>query len=350
MFEHHDESSEIKDDDEILESWCQKVLDENIELISSLRISRALEDDESYGKLPKLLGQVMKLSKGKANALRAKEKLAVMIGIDIPEKAWTIQKKQIKSDENSVKTRREKPVKSELSGRSPKILVLHGWGQNGPMLEKTLKKLLRKVTDVAILHFMTAPHVIPSKSKVEIEGVQVEIENHSPEKDERAWFLYDNLDHANVPEDFLHRKRVYSGLEITMKCIQKEWNEYGPFDGLLGFSQGTVMAHILSLFEPRPDSYPWLESLKFGIFVAGFPSRMDLDANCKNRLDMPSLHISGENDKHVPPKYQEELKNCFEKPEWYTHKKGHIIPQMAPDIETIITFLQKQRILIDINP
>ena len=77
---------------------------------------------------------------------------------------------------------------------------------------------------------------------------------------------------------------------------------------------------------------------------------MDLDANCKNCLDMPSLHISGENDKHVPPKYQEELKNCFEEPEWYTHKKGHIIPQMAPDIETIITFLQKQRILIDINP
>ena len=116
MFEHHDESSEIKDDDEILESWCQKVLDENIELISSLRISRSLEDDEIYSKLPKLLGQVMKLSKGKANALRAKEKLAVMIGIDIPEKAWAIQKKQIKSDESFSKTRREKPGKSELSG------------------------------------------------------------------------------------------------------------------------------------------------------------------------------------------------------------------------------------------
>lgn len=343
MLKHPDDTS--KNDGEILESWCQKVLDENIELISALRISRNIANDENCCKFPKLLGQVMKLSKGKANAPHVKEKLAEMIGIDIPEKAWAIQKKQIKSDESFSKTRREKPVKSELSGRSPKVLVLHGWRQNGPMLEKTLKKLHRKVTDVAILHFMTAPHVIPSKSKVEIEGVQVEIENHSPEKDERAWFLYDNLDHAYVPEDFLDCKRVYSGLEITMECIQKEWKEYGPFDGLLGFSQGTQMAHILSLFEPCPDSYPWLKSLKFGIFVAGFPSRMDHGVNCKNRLDMPSLHISGENDEIVPPKYQGELKNCFEEPEWYAHKKGHVIPQMAPDIETIITFLQKQRIL-----
>ena len=40
-----------------------------------LPVSNTLEDDEIYCKLPKLLGQVMKLSKGKANALRVKEKL-----------------------------------------------------------------------------------------------------------------------------------------------------------------------------------------------------------------------------------------------------------------------------------
>ena len=28
-------------------------------------------------------------------------------------------------------------------------------------------------------------------------------------------------------------------------------------------------------------------------------------------MDIPSLHISGETDEHVPTKYQEELRNCF---------------------------------------
>lgn len=46
---------------------------------------------------------------------------------------------------------------------------------------------------------------------------------------------------------------------------------------MLGFSQGAVMAHIITSLKKDCDSqkYPWLQSLQFGIFVAGFPSRME---------------------------------------------------------------------------
>ena len=82
------------------------------------------------------------------------------------------------------------------------------------MLENTMKKLIKKfcIGDTARLHFMSGPHKIPCKSKIEIDGSLVEIENHSPEKDERAWFLYEPLDHAKVPEDFLDQTRPYIGI------------------------------------------------------------------------------------------------------------------------------------------
>ena len=65
-------------------------------------------------------------------------------------------------------------------------------------------------------------------------------------------------------------------------------------------------------------------------------------------MDIPSLHISGETDEHVPTKYQEELRNCFSDPEWHFHGKGHIIPQTAPDIEAMSNFLTRQRILNEV--
>ena len=139
------------------------------------------------------------------------------LDIEIPKDAWTVQKKEKpakKSDHEIRKNQRRKPpVASKLSGKCPNILVLHGWGQNGPMLEKTMKKMIKKFTDAdtARLHFMSGPHEIPFKSKIEIDGSFVEIENHSPEKDERAWFLYEPLDYAKVPEDFLDQTRPYIG-------------------------------------------------------------------------------------------------------------------------------------------
>merc|ERR550534_2294337 len=134
-----------------------------------------------------------------------------------------------------------------------------------------------------------------------------------------------------------------------MDFIQQEWLSHGPFDGLVGFSQGTVMAHLLT--ESHKSSvYPWLSSLKFGIFVAGFPSRMhpNLNGQMDEQIDLPSLHISGQEDTHVPPSYQEELSHRFVNPTWYSHHKGHILPQTAETIEAVSAFLQRFRVQ-DVN-
>ena len=150
------------------------------------------------------------------------------LDIEIPKNAWSAQKKEkpAKNSDHEIskKPRRKPPPPAvpKLPGKCPNILVLHGWSQNGPMLEKTLKKMIKKFTDAdtACLHFMSGPHEIPCKSKIEIDGNFVEIDNHSPEKDERAWYLYESLDLANVPEDFLDQKKPYIGINKT--CLEKK--------------------------------------------------------------------------------------------------------------------------------
>ena len=152
----------------------------------------------------------------------------MLLEIEIPKDAWTMQKKE-KSAKNSNHEisknprRRPPPVVSKLPGKCPNILVLHGWGQNGTMLKNTMKKLIKKLQ--ARLHFLSGPHEIPCKSKIEIDGSLIEIENHSPEKDERAWFLYEPLDHAKVPEDFLDQTRPYIGIR-NLQALKKWTSSY----------------------------------------------------------------------------------------------------------------------------
>ena len=64
---------------ETLKSICQQVLDNHNDLISKLQESTDLEN-ECQIVLPKLLGQVMKLSNGKANSTQAKETISELIG------------------------------------------------------------------------------------------------------------------------------------------------------------------------------------------------------------------------------------------------------------------------------
>ena len=66
-------------DQEALKSICQQVLDNHNDLVSKLQESTDLENECQFV-LPKLLGQVMKLSNGKANSTRAKETISELIG------------------------------------------------------------------------------------------------------------------------------------------------------------------------------------------------------------------------------------------------------------------------------
>lgn len=275
-----------------------------------------------------------------------------------------------------------------------KILVLHGWGQDGAILEKSFKRAVKKLTDAGLanFYFLTAPHALPLTSIVELDGLAVEVDNFPPGRKAHAWFLYtdepedggqspQDQDPLAVPPDFCTLPRPYHGLQESLDAIGGAWEDHGPFDGVLGFSQGAVVCHILAALrcglssdpptalpstdDPcllpatttttlaatlSPDACPWLASLKFAIVAAGFPACIEPHPAPMEALDLPSLHISGQEDSNVPPELQRALASCFVASEMHVHTKGHTLPSTAADVAVLAQFLRQQQQLLQQPP
>ena len=210
----------------------------------------------------------------------------------------------------------------------------------------------------------------------------MEVDNFPPgRKNPCAWFLYGKsredtttqisdvpVDAANVPEDFLQSAREYIGIEDSLKTLAGLSKTNGPFDGVLGFSQGAVMAHILvalvlhyrgsgsaEMSVASDGTHPfrnllasWVLSLRFACFCGGFPSRWSphdthlaslvSSASSSAPHDLPSLHFIATTDEYVPPQYQEELASVFHNSVVHKHDKGHTIPQRAADVDAFASF------------
>ena len=91
---------------------------------------------------------------------------------------------------------------------------------------------------------------------------------------------------------------VYEGLEDTIKYLDEFWETQGPFDGILGFSQGGALAGILAALQPKGH-------IKFDFLInaSGFISRAHEHQALlqPNALRMPSFHIYGKTDILVDP-------------------------------------------------
>ena len=133
----------------------------------------------------------------------------------------------------------------------------------------------------------------------------------------------------------------YKGDHGTGKHVVDYMNTNGPFDGILGFSQGGIVARFIAksnakVFKKyRPNILPsFLILFSSGLMWAPFDEML-------TKYDVPILHIYGKNDK-VTPDYNssinvEGVKSVIE------HDKGHSIPRLANgEMETFIEFIKQQ--------
>lgn len=177
---------------------------------------------------------------------------------------------------------------SASASRKQRILALHGFRQDGEVFRaKTgaLRKALRGVADV---HVMEAPHAGPSR---------------------RAWW--------SATSD----GRSYRGFDASMDAIKAEYEREGPFDGVLGFSQGGLLASILSAHPDAPN-------FRYAIIFSAFPARCDefRHAEWYKDIPTPSFHVWGAEDDLVPPFASKLLMERYENPKSYVHNAGHVLP------------------------
>ena len=196
----------------------------------------------------------------------------------------------------------------------------------------------------------------------------------------RAWWMYEPDEQTegegggDAADDGLARfRRAYQGWEESRRYLAGVWASEGPFDAVLGFSQGAVVAHQL-LREcagklPPPEGCEGLFAAPpaCAVLICGFPARHGpalpepppreadddeallsplqqagalLPLRCAEvRVRTPALVVVGERDALVPPALQHELAAAIVGAELLIVAQGHAMPQRSADCAAIVDFI-----------
>ncbi|XP_077517541.1 esterase OVCA2-like isoform X2 [Amblyomma americanum] len=197
---------------------------------------------------------------------------------------------------------------------SSKVLCLHGYGQDAGSFRSKIGDFWWATKSLLDLVFIDAPHIIEKDVHSEWEIVGG-----------RGWWI------SGSAREF----------EESVKAIEQACKTEGPCDGILGFSQGACMtAMILSLQCLKQVEC----SFKFGVLVSGFQSRtcpQDHLFAKEGSIDVPTLHIIGDNDTIIPKERAIELLPFFVSPCVLYHPGGHSLPTSSQCKKEYIDFFKQ---------
>lgn len=237
--------------------------------------------------------------------------------------------------------------------------MLHGYSQNGATFQRKLRRLverLRKTYPGAELIWPEGP-ILLDPSDVPGCDLAYEHERHLVDGPElRAWFDLRYV--QNPPSGLMH------SLDMLAGVLQRD----GPFDGVIAFSQGTVMAALLaSLLQgqarydafsralqtkanvmPYPEAFLKLQHppFKFGVLYAGrvgMGSYYDWLYN-DPPIDTPFCHFVGKWDPMVDPEERDRVLRTLSAghgSKTIVHNGGHFVPVDDASTAHVVEFIAK---------
>ncbi|XWS42313.1 hypothetical protein CRYUN_Cryun16bG0003700 [Craigia yunnanensis] len=239
--------------------------------------------------------------------------------------------------------------------RKLRILCLHGFRQNASSFKGRSASLAKKLKSIAELVFVDAPHELPFiyQSCMKSNSSCPPSSEHAPPPEncrrKYAWLVAPDFcgkseadwKIADQPFDPLQYQGQIDGFDVSVAYLKKVFSEQGPFDGILGFSQGAAMAALLCA---QGDRLKGGIDFRFVILCSGFALPLaDFEQQSLNR---PSLHIFGSDpgkDRQITSHTSRYLASRFEDgcSVIVEHEFGHIIPTRSPYIDDIKDFLQR---------
>lgn len=195
-----------------------------------------------------------------------------------------------------------------------KLLVLHSFRQSGARLASRMKGVRDGLAGLAELVYADAPHpyVPTDRTRAELtEDFGTDLEDLGDQSHQRCWWN-SGADHSS-----------YEGWDASLAYLRRVIETQGPFDGVLGFSQGAAAAGLLAASGA---------DLRFAICISGFASRAEEHAALMQpgSVELPSLHIYGEQDVLVDNDRSRALAACFLNARVATHAGGHFVPMHWP--------------------
>ncbi|KAF7129763.1 hypothetical protein RHSIM_Rhsim10G0171100 [Rhododendron simsii] len=221
----------------------------------------------------------------------------------------------------------EKKMGQRLA-RIPRVLCLHGFRTSGKIFEKQTKVWPEFVREKMDLVFIDAP--FPAEGGLEELGAE---ELFDPPLYE--WFQ------AN--KDFSEYRNFNECIAFVEDCMTR----IGPFDGLMGFSQGAFLSAALPGMQAEGVALTNVPKIKFVMLIAGAKfggSNMSSPKLAQNAFSSPieclSLHFLGEKDFALTTGI--ELLDSFVDPIVINHPQGHVVPKLdEKGSVTMIKFIEK---------
>jgi pimeloyl-ACP methyl ester carboxylesterase len=258
--------------------------------------------------------------------------------------------------------------------RPIKLLFLHGFTQSGPLFAAkcgALRKTLAKAFPAGItLSFPTAPRRLSPTDVSFLHGGNESKNQGGGEEEEEevdAWAWWQRKGSSGSAY-------TYEGLDEGLGRIAQVLRDEGPFDGVVGFSQGgAAAAMVASLLEPaRRDAFQSLHAAGGGIpFPASFAADADADehraihpplkfavsysgfapqgpnpyrAFYEPRIETPMLHFLGSLDTVVEESKSLALVEACENSEGRVvyHPGGHFLPStQKASVNALIGFIKE---------
>lgn len=214
-----------------------------------------------------------------------------------------------------------------------RILVLHGFAQNPEEVASKSRQIQACLSEAAF--------VFPSAA-IELVSFDGDIEDRKrPTKESPARFSW------NYPDEDMSSNLF--NLKVTLARLIPILEQDGPFDGIMGFSQGAAVASaVTSLLEKRTIRINHPE-LKFAILFCGArPASTEFNSIYED-IRTPSLHLVGKMDVMVPLDRSLQLAASFAQATIAFHPGNHFIPQGCQFTRMVVDFIRSHTLVATCN-
>lgn len=173
-----------------------------------------------------------------------------------------------------------------------RVLCLHGWRTNAAILRAQTDGLRKALGSEAEFVYLNAPFKAPGPADELVRAFFPK---------ETEFFQWWDAVKRNADTTTSRDRSVYSyeGLEHTLDTLVAQIHARGPFDVVLGFSQGAALTTLLTAhFQRMYHEVPWA----LCVLVSGFDPRavetteLMREAYPLGTVDMPSIHVIGSAD------------------------------------------------------
>lgn len=241
--------------------------------------------------------------------------------------------------------------------RKLRILCLHGFRQNASGFKGRTASLVKKLKSIAELVFVDAPHELPfiyqpclqEPNSKDLSSLSQQSPPPANCRKKFAWLVSPDFSGASESNwkksdgqfDPLQYQQQTDGFDVSLAYLKTVFSQAGPFDGIMGFSQGAAMAAAVSARRGRPGGEM---DFRFVILCSGFA--LNLPDSVGGSINCPSLHIFGNeqgNDRQIANQASRDLAASFEEgcSVIIEHDSGHMIPTRSPYIDEIRDFLHR---------